>query len=229
MVCPWTSPTSSGKLWKRPFHSRSSWHCQGPSWCLSSSNLQQARRDYFRNHGDLVHGYHKSSWLKQSNHRKPGPLPLAWLFTRYWREWGLHSPEWYLILCNGLQSLTTTQDIPSLYMRLKVGGSKDFLQPTLAHARFAYQWCMQCMKVSKLTWHSEFKMDGDSALPKTFLRILTPLCLSSPGVFCFFIIHFGMTKMPLCVNEFCSGFTNLLIFHKRVTPSSVMYDCTLCS
>lgn len=138
MVCPWTSPTSSGKLSKRPFHSRSSWRCQGPSWCLSSSNLQRARRDYFRNHGDLVHGYHKSSWLKQSNHRKPGPLPLAWLFTRYRRGWGLHSPEWYLILCNGLQSLTTTQDIPSHWISTwdwKLGAVKiSCSQHLLMHA-----------------------------------------------------------------------------------------------
>ena len=40
------------------------------------------QRDYFGNHGDLVRSSHKSSLLKQSNHRKPGPLPLARLFTR---------------------------------------------------------------------------------------------------------------------------------------------------
>ena len=44
------------------------------------------------------------------------------------------------------------------------------------------------------------------------------------------IIHFGMTEWLLRANEFCSGFTTLLIFHERVTLSiSVMYDCTLCS
>lgn len=60
-------------------------------------------------------------------------------------------------------------------------------------------------------------MDGDSALPKTFLWKFSPhYVYLVPGFILLFIIHFSMTKLLLRVNDFCSGFTSLLIFHERV-------------